>query len=331
MLSRRRFVRAGAAACTVAAFAPLSARAAEPLDQVRILYPFTAGSAGDAAARRIAAKLGGTRYSRNAAIVENKPGAAGRLALEALKHAVPDGATLAMAPWSCMAIYPHIYSKLAYDPQRDFAPVSTAAVMHNGLAVGAALPVGVRDVKAFLAWAAANAAQANYGIPAAGGTSHFIGALLAQDSGVELRSVPYRGTAPGVVELLGGQIAAMIAPHGEFIPHHRAGKLRLIATSGAKRSPFVAEVPTLAEQGFAQLTVEEWFGFYAPAATPQAIVDAASEAINAALRDAALIEGLSATGLIARGSTPRQMAESQQEEFERWGPLVKRIGFRAES
>jgi tripartite-type tricarboxylate transporter receptor subunit TctC len=330
MTTRRQFVQrsliVGAAGSAL-----MRPAAAQPIEQVRIFYGFPAGSAGDVTARRVADKLAGTPYSRLAGVVENKPGAGGRLALEALRTAAPDGATLAMTPFSALAIYPHIFKKLGYDAAKDFMPVSISAVMHHGFAIGPAVPAQVKTLKDFLAWAKANPGQANFGSPGAGSTPHFLGALLGISGNVDLKHVPYRGSVPGVTDVVGGQIAAMCTPSGDFIQHHKAGKLRLIATSGAQRSPFTPDVATFAEQGFPEITTEEWFGFYAPAKTPAAIVAAASAAINAALKDPAMIDGLGQIGLIARGSTPEQQAASQQAETDRWGPLVKKIGFTAES
>jgi tripartite-type tricarboxylate transporter receptor subunit TctC len=334
MTTRRQFSQAalaGAIGSLLYGTLGLRPASAQTVELVRILYGFPAGSSGDIVARRVAEKLAGTPYSRGAGIVENKTGAGGRIALEALKAAAADGGTLALSPYSATSIYPHIYTRLTYDPKKDFVPVSIAAVMHHGLAVGPMVPAEVKTVKDFLTWAKANPAQANYGSPAAGSTPHFIGALLGMDNGVELRHVPYRGSVPGVTDVVGGQIAAMVTPHGDFIANHRAGKLRLIATSGRQRSPFMPDVATFAEQGFESLTTEEWFGFYAPAGTPPAVVTAANAAINQALQDKALIEGLGVVGLIAQGSTAAEMARSQQEQYERWGPIVKRIGFTAES
>lgn len=209
--------------------------------------------------------------------------------------------------------------------------MSIGAVMHHGLAVGPLVPASVKTVKDFLAWAKANPGQANYGSPAAGSTPHFIGALLGLNNGVDLKHVPYRGSIPGVTDVVGGQIASMVTPSGDFIPNHKAGKLRLIATSGQARSPFSPEVATFAEQGFPELTTEEWFGFYAPARTPAAVVSGANAAINAAIKDKAVMDSLAVVGLIAKGSTPAEMLASQQAEYERWGPLVKKVGFTAES
>ncbi len=268
--SRRQILQAVAGAPLIGAIGTFGARhaAAQAVEQVKILYGFPAGSSGDITARRVAEKLAGTAYSKNAGIVENRPGAGGRIALDGLKAAAPDGATLAMSPFSPLSIYPHIYTKLSYDPLRDFVPVSISAIMHHGFAVGPMVPASVKTIREFLAWAKANPLLANYGSPAAGSTPHFIGALLGLNNGVDMKHVPYRGSVPGITDVVGGQIAAMCTPSGDFLANHRAGKLRLLATSGAARSPYSADVATFAEQGFPELTTEEWFGFYAPARTP---------------------------------------------------------------
>ncbi len=304
---------------------------AQTFEQPKFLYGFPAGSSGDIACRRVAERIGGTAYAKNAAIVDNKPGAGGRIALDTLKSSTADGSVLALSPFSATAIYPHVYKKLSYDPVADFVPVSIAAVMHHGLAVGPVVPASVTDVKGFIAWAKANPDKANYGSPAAGSTPHFLGALLGLSQNVDLKHIPYRGSVPGITDVVGGQIAAMFTPAGDFLTNHRAGKLRLLATSGASRLPFAQDVHTFAEQGFGELTTEEWFGFYAPARTPSAAVASANAAIQQALKDKALVDGLAVVGLLARGSTPDEMARSQRAEFERWGPLVKRIGFTADS
>jgi tripartite-type tricarboxylate transporter receptor subunit TctC len=329
MSNRRQFVQALCSGAVLGAIAPLSALA-QGIEQVKIYYGFPPGSSGDTVARRIGERLAGSAYTRNAAVVDNKPGAGGRIALEALKSAPADGSVLALAPVSALSIYPHIYSKLNYDP-KDFAPVSIAAIAHHGLAVGPLVPASVKTVQDFLAWAKANPKDANFGSPGAGSTPHFLGVLLGLNSGVELKHVPYRGSVPGVTDTVGGQVAAMITPHGDFIAHQKTGKLRILATSGKQRSPYVPDVPTFAEQGFAELTAEEWFGFYAPAKTPQPVLSAANAAINAALQEKSVLDSLAIVGLIPRGSTMEEMAASQQAEYQHWGPLTKRIGFTADS
>ena len=329
MTTRRQFVQAFGSAAALGALYPLSA-SAQPVDQVKVLFGFPAGSSGDTVARRVAEKFLGTAYSKNAGVVENKPGAGGRIALEALKAAPADGSVLAVAQVSAIANYPHIYSKMNYT-DKDFAPVSIGAIMHHGLAVGPMVPASVKTVKDFLAWAKANPKEASYGSPGAGSTPHFLGALLGINSGVDLRHVPYRGSIPGVTDVVGGQIAAMVTPHGDFIANYKAGKIRILATSGPKRSMYVPDVPTFAEQGFAELTTEEWFGFYAPAATPKPVIAAANAAINAALKEKSVIDSLAIVGLIPQGSTPEEMARWQKAEYDTWGPLIKKIGFTAES
>jgi len=328
MTTRRDILQASAAAALLAALRPATA---QTVDQVKIYYGFPAGSAGDSVARRVGEKLAGSQYTRNSAVVENRPGAGGRIALDVLKSAPSDGSALALSPFSCTSIYPHIYTKLSYSPFVDFVPVSIAAVMHHGLAVGPLVPASVKNVREFLAWAKANPQQASYGSPAAGSTPHFIGALLGVNNGVDMKHVPYRGSVPGVTDLVGGQIAAMVTPSGDFIPNHKAGKIRLLATSGKQRSPFTPDVATFAEQGFNEFIVEEWFGFYAPPKTPSLLVNRANAAINAALKEKMVIDSLATVGLIAQGSTPEAMAKSQKAEFDRWGPLVKKVGFTSDS
>ena len=330
MTTRRQFTHAAAGFATLGALSPSTARA-QSLELVKIINGFPAGGTADATSRRVGEKLAGSSFTKNAAVVENKPGAGGRIAVEAVKNAAPDGATLLLTPYSCTSIYPHIYKKLSYDPFKDLTPISIAAVMHHGLAVGPMVPASVKTVKDYVAWAKANPGQASYGSPAAGSTPHFLGALLSGYTNTPLTHVPYRGSIPGVADVIAGQLASMFTPSGDFMANHKAGKLRILATSGPTRNPFSLDVPTFAEQGFAELTTEEWFGFYAPAKTPDNIIDNANAAINAALLDKAVINALGSFALISRGSSAREMDKSQRDAYFRWGPLVKQIGFSEDS
>lgn len=327
--NRRHFMTTLSATAALGALSPLNLFA-QSLEQVKILYGFPAGSSGDTVARRVGEKFAGSAFTKNVAIVDNKPGAGGRIALETLKTAPADGSVLALAQVSALANYPHIYAKLNYDP-KDFAPISIGAVMHHGLAVGPMVPASVKTLKDFLLWAKANPKDASYGSPGAGSTPHFLGALLGLSANVELRHIPYRGSIPGVTDLVGGQLASMVTPSGDYLAHIKSGKVRVLATSGNKRSPYLPEVPTFAEEGFSELVAEEWFGFYAPAKTPASVLANANTAINHALRDKTVLDSLALVGLIARGSTAEEMAKSQQAEYDRWGPLIKKIGFTAES
>ncbi len=184
--------------------------------------------------------------------MDNKPGAGGRLAVDELKRSPADGSVLLLTPASMITLYPHLYSKLTYRVE-DVTPVCTACKLVFGFGVGPAVPETVKDLKGFLAWAKANQGMANYGSPGAGTPPHLLGALLGKESGVDLRHVPYRGSAPGIQDLLGGQVASMTSPIGDYLPHLKSGKLRLLATSGPTRSRFAPDVPTYAEQGFKNL------------------------------------------------------------------------------
>lgn len=329
MTDRRHFLHTLGSAAALGALAPFSALA-QSLDQVKVIYGFPAGSAGDSVARRVAEKLAGTAYTKNPGVVDNKPGAGGRIAIETLKASPADGSVLALAPVSALAVYPYIYPKLSYK-QEDVTQVSIGAVMFHGLAVGPAVPAEVKTLKDFLAWAKANPDKANYGSPGAGSMPHLLGALLGLRAGVPLRHVPYRGTVPSITDLVGGQVAAAMNPSGDYLQYIKAGRVRVLATSGRQRSPYLPDVPTFTELGYPDVTSEEWFGFYAPAKTPAATLANANAAINTALKDKAVIDSLALVGLVAHGSTPQEMAADQKSEYERWAPLVKQIGFTAES
>ncbi len=328
---RREVVVASSAVLFASAMPTLSrAQAAGVVDNLRIVYGFPAGSAGDSVGRRVAEKIKG-EYARVSAVVENKPGAGGRIAVDTVKPAAPDGQTLLLTPHSMLSVYPHIYAKLSYNALEDVIPVSLGATFSHGLAVGPKVPAEVKNVKEFVAWCKANPKDASFGSPGAGSTPHFMGAMIEKSTGVEIKHVPYRGSVPGVADVLGGQIAAMCTPIGDFIQHAKAGKMRILASSGATRTRFTPDVPTMTESGFPNIAFEEWFAFFAPKGTPAAVVNAASAAINKALGLADVKEGLANLGLEAVGSSPGDLGRMLKAEYDRWGPIVKAIGFTAES
>lgn len=330
MLDRRQFVSTSLSSAMLAALSQNTAFA-QATEQIKVLYGFPAGSAGDIAARRVADKFAGTSFSKTGGVVENRPGAGGQIALAGLKAAPQDGSVIAHTPFSALSLYPHIYSKLAYDPFKDFVCLGTTTLIHHGFCVGPAVPATVKNIKDYITWAKANPKDANYGSPAAGSTPHFIGALLGLNTQTDLKHVPYRGSIPGITDVVGGQVGAMVCPHGDQIANHKAGKLRILATSGKSRSPFVPDVPTFAEQGMPELTVEEWFGFVGPAKMTPAQVKAVNDAIAVALKDKSVMDSLTTVGLIPHAMTSEEQTRSMKAEFDRWGPLIKRIGFTAES
>ena len=328
MFTRRHFVTGSAAVAATSSLTPLQAWA-QKLRSTKIVVGFAPGGTTDMVARRVAEKFGGS--FAETAIVDNRSGAGGQIACAAVKSALPDGQTLLCTPYSCMVIFPYVYKKLAYDPVADFTPVGIAATTTQAMAVGPMVPASVKGLPDYVAWVKANPHHTGYGSPAAGSTSHFLGALLGLETGLPLVQVPYRGAVPGIADVVAGQIPLMITTTGDLLPHYKAGKVRLLGTSGPQRTAFTPEVPTFAEQGFPMLSSEEWFGFYAPAQTPAAIVDAANQAMRVALQDKTVIDSLNLLGLMPTPSSPQEMAQSQRAQSERWGPLVKKIGFTAES
>lgn len=323
-LPRRHFL----AACGALAFTRLAGAQGLP-DNARIYAGFAPGGTVDVTARRLADRL--RDVVAQSVVVENRTGAGGQIALSALKTATPDGLTLAVTPMSMLGIYPNTYKKLPYDPVGDFAPVSLAVRFDFALVVGPMVPASVRTLKDFVAWCKANPSQANFGSPAAGSVPHFVAELFGRAAGVDLKHVPYRGTQPAVVDLMGGQVAAVSGPIGEFLQHLPTGKVRLIATSGEARSRFAPNVPTYAEQGFRDIVFDEWFGVFAPAKTPPAAVARLSEALRKVLVAPDVVDALAQMGLEAKGSTPAELAALLKRDTDRWAPLIKTIGFTADS
>jgi tripartite-type tricarboxylate transporter receptor subunit TctC len=279
----------------------------------------------DTTARRVADKL--REVLAKSVVVENRTGAGGQIALSALKAAAPDGLTLLVTPMSMLGIYPHTYKKLPYDPVADFQPVSQAVRFDFGFGVGPMVPATVKTLAEFVAWCKANPKDANFGSPAAGSVPHFVAELFGRAAGIDFKHVPYRGTQPAIADLMGGQVASVSGPVGEFLQHLPTGRVRLLATSGNARNRFAPTVPTYAEQGFKDIVFEEWFGFFMPAK----VLARTSTAIRNALGAPDVVDALALMGLEARPSTPTELAALLKRDTERWAPLVKTIGFTADS
>ena len=330
MSPSRRQILHRAAAASLLASTPFVGRAqGAMLDQVKIITGFTPGGTSDTICRRVAAHMQGS-YGKSV-VVENRSGAGGQIAISAVKAMPADGTAILQTPMSMLGIYPHIYKKLPYDPVADLTPVSLGAVFDFGFAVGPAVPDTVKTMAQFLAWAKANADKANFGSPASGSTPHFIGVLAGRTAGIELKHVPYRGTQPAILDMIGGQVQAVSGPVGEFSQHVAAGKCRLLATTGAARSKFAPGVPTMVEQGMKDMAFNEWFGFYLPAKAPADVVQRANTALRAALAARETVEGLELMGLEAKSSSPGELAAMLRADSDRWAPLIKSIGFTAES
>ena len=295
---------------------------------LRVIVPFPAGGGTDVLARIVAEKLRGG-YAPSV-IVENRVGASGRVGVEAVKNAEPDGSTLLFTPDFLITVYPHSFRKLSYDPVADFAPVAIVARSQLALAAGSALPANVRTASDYVAWAKANPKNAFFATTSAGGTPHFVGVMLARAGGVALSPVHYKGGAPALQDLLGGQIPVSINPVGELLPYVKSGKIRVLATTGAQRSSFLPDVPTMVEAGYADVVVQAWLGFLAPSRTPQDTVAKLASAIEAAAKSPDVTQNMEKFGMQAAPSGPAAFATTIKTDLERWAPIVKASGFTAE-
>lgn len=325
--NRRHLIQSAGASALLATLGQHALAQNQP-ELLRIITGFAAGGTSDTICRRVATQVA-PGYAKTA-VVENRTGAGGQIAIQFVKSAAPDGATMLQTPTSMLTIYPHIYKKLAYDPVVDLAPVSLGCVFDFGLAVGPAVPLNIKTVPEFLAWAKANPAGANFGSPAAGSTPHFIGALLGKSAGVELKHAAYRGTQPAMLDLLGGNISSVSGPIGDLTQHLPTGKVRILGVSGSKRSRFAPDVPTYEEQGIKEGTHSEWFAFFLPAKTPAETVTRLNAAVRAALAHKDVVDGLAGFGLEAMSSTPAELADLVKKDTAKWAPIVKAVGFTAE-
>lgn len=326
-IDRRRLIQASAALLLPGAAG--LARAQAPFETVRIVTGFPPGGTSDTISRRVAAKMA-PGYGRSV-VVENRTGAGGQIAVQAVRTMPADGTAILQTPMSMLGVYPHIYRKLPYDPVADLTPSTLGATFDFGFAVGPAVPDSVRDLPGFLAWCKANPDKANFGSPAAGSVPHFIGVLLGRSAGVDLKHVPYRGTQPAILEMIGGQLQSVSGPIGEFTQHVAAGKCRLLAATGATRSRFAPNTPTMLEQGLRDMAFSEWFGFFLPGKAAPEVVQRANAALRAALAHKDTVDGLAVMGLEATSSTPAELGARLKADTERWGPIVKSIGFTADS
>ena len=323
----RRDAFALSAALIGAPALPRVAQAQAVSRTARAIIGFPAGGSSDIVARLYAERLRGAFAPQ--VVVESRSGAAGRIAVEAVKAADADGTTWLQTPASMMTVHPHLYAReVRYDALTDFVPVSTVVSFPFSLCVPAAHPA--RDVASFAAWARAQTGEVPWASPAAGAVPHFMGILMGRALGLRLTHVPYRGGAPAIQDVIGGRLPAFLGVLAEQIPLHNAG-LRIIAVSSAQRNSKLPDVATFAEQGLPALTMEEWFGVLLPAATPAAIVAALHQAITTASQHPELraaLERLEFAPTVS--STPRDFADRIRRERMEWGPIVRESGFQPE-
>lgn len=325
MFNRRNFL-GSVGTFAAAGSLGLAARAQEPPKLGKIVVGFPAGGSNDAIARLLAEKMQG-RYA-DALIVENKVGAGGRLGVDAVRRAPADGGTILQTPGSILTLYPHIYKSLPYDALRDLTPVSSVCTLDFALVVGPAAPV--KTIGEYVDWCKASPRQAIYGSPATGASPHFVGLMFGQAAGLDMMHVGYKGAAPAVQDLIGGQIPAYFGVLPDVSPHLKGGRVRVLATSGSRRSAITPDVPTFQEAGFKDVSVQEWYGILLPANAPERIVSSLNHAIQQALRDPEVLERFKALNVDAAASTAAAFAERIRIERARWAPIVKASGFKTQ-
>ncbi len=326
-MNMRRNLLRGAGAL-VAGGLPNMVRAQASSGTAFIVSGFPAGGMGDFVARPLAERMRG-KYASNV-LVEARTGAGGRIAVEYVKRAVPDGMTILQIPSSPMVLYPTTYKKLNYDSLTDFIPVSSTVSYAFSVTAGPGLPAEISSVTDYLKWAKANPKQATYGVPAAGSALHFVGMMLSRESGVELTSVAYRGGAPLLQDVLGGQVPISINVLGEVAQHVRTGRLRSLAVTSAQRSVFLPDIPTLVEQGFKDIAVQEWLGWFVPVKTPADIVQKLNAIVRESLAMPEMIEALARSSLQPITQSTEDFARTVRADLARWAPIVKASGFSAE-
>src|SRR3954470_1053595 len=305
---------------------PGIASAQYPSKAVKVIVPFTPGSATDILGRVVADQL--AKSLGQPFVVENKPGAGGIIGTEAAKNAAPDGYTLAMAGSGPFGINPAVYSKLPYDPVKDFEPIANIALTPQMIVVGGSTPY--RSLKDFVSEAKARPGAIDYGSFGNGSTSHLTMEALQAAAGIKLNHVPFKGAAEAQAQIIGGNIAAMSDTIPGLLAHLKSGRLRALGVASAQRSPFAPEVPTIAEQGYPGFESVGWIGMAAPAKTPAAVLDTLNAEIAKMLAQPAVKERLATLAFLPVGGTREQFGAFMKGEIAKWSKVAKETGAKAD-
>ncbi len=323
-ISRRHLLGSGLA-LTTAAYAPWSG--AQSHKAMRLLVGFPPGGGTDAIARLLAEKL--KTPLGESVIVDNRPGAGGQIAAQFLKSAPADGSTLFLTHDHTISILPQVVRNPGFDPEKDFVPVGGFATFVNCLAVSAATPA--KSVAQYVDWVRQQGqGKSAVGIPAPASTPEFLVKLIGKQYQLDLVSAPYRGSAPMIGDMLGGQIPAGIGSVQDFLENHRAGKLRVIAVLGGKRQAALPDVPTFAELGLKGFEDLPYYGFFAPKGTPAAFIDQFSQALAKVVAQPEVRDQLVAMGLTVEYMTPAQLAKRERAYTAVWEKIIRESGFQAQ-
>ena len=321
-------IRALVRTLIAAALATLPLAQAQPntAKPVRLICPFPPGGAVDIASRAIAIEL--SRHLGQTVTVENRPGAGGNIGGAEAARSAPDGHTLFMTTSGINAINPVLYTKMPFDPIKDLEPVVALVSLSNVLVVHPS--VKANSVADIIAMAKAEPGRMNYASSGSGTSVHMSGEMFKHLTKVDILHIPYKGSAPAMTDLLGGQVMMMFDNIPSALPHIRAGKLRALAVTGARRDPLLPELPTIAEAGVAGYESGVWFGLAVPAGTPRADIARINEAAIKGTKSPEFIKRMTELGYSIIGSSPEQMAEMSKAEVSRWGPIVKASGAKAD-
>lgn len=319
-----RYVKLIIALAAALAITPLTYAQGEayPRGPVSLVVPFPAGGPTDAMARQLAQRLS-DRLGQQV-VVDNKGGAGGSIAAEAVAKAKPDGQTLFFGTTGTLAINPSLYSKLRYDPLKDFAPVSLMATTMNVLVVNPELPA--RNIGELIKLAKAKPNTLTFGSAGNGSSNHLSGELFSSSAGIQITHVPYKGSAPALTDLLGGRLTMMFDTIAQQTGNVAAGKVRALAVTGSKRSPLLPDAPTIQEAGLKDFDVTIWFGVLAPAGTPAPVVERLNREIVVVMSTDEMKKRMQTDGAEARSTSPEEFAALIKRDMAKWGPLVKASG-----
>ena len=301
---------------------PAHAAQSYPERPIRFVVPFAPGGSTDTLARSIGIKLSESLGQQM--VVDNRSGGNGNIGMQIVADAPPDGYTIVLGYIANLAIGPHLYSKLPFDPVKSFAPITLLAESPNILVAHPSLPV--KNVKELIAYAKAHPGKLNFGSASVASVGHLTGVMLNQMAGIDMLHVPYKGSGQAVIDVVGGQIQLMFSGMSSVMPHVKAGRLKPLAVTGAKRSPAVPEVPTIAESGFPGFSATAWYGVLAPAKTPKPIVNRLHDDIVKALAQPDVKQRLESVGFELAGSTPEQFGAYIKTEITKWEKVVKASG-----
>jgi tripartite-type tricarboxylate transporter receptor subunit TctC len=324
-----KWLIAGTCALSLLALAATPTQAqtgAYPNKPVRLIVPAAPGGGADFLARIVSTRL--QEQTGQSFVVDNRSGASGTIAADATAKSAPDGYTVLLGQSTSIAIAPHLYPKLPYDTLRDLRAVTLVAEVPNILVVHPSL--GVNTVKELIALAKAKPGTLNFGSAGNGAPSHLAGEMFKGAAGVTMTHVPYKGAGPAVNDLLAGQIQVMFAPIVAVLPQVKAGRLKALAVTSAKRSQAAPELPTLAESGLDGYAIVSWFGLFVPMATPQAVVDRLHAETLKALKNPETIERFAKEGAVPEGSTPAEFLAYVQQEYARYAKVVRDNGIKAD-